>query len=65
MKKDPLEKLKKKMEGKNLKFSLKTVTKKTVKKAVDKMKKKKSSGKDGVSQECLLFNIKVVKLKNF
>ena len=42
------------MSGKNLKFTLKTVSEKTVKKAMSKMQKKKSSGKDGVSQECLL-----------
>ena len=46
MVKDPLEKLKAKLEGKNLKFSLKPVTEKIVKKAMDKMKRKKSSGKD-------------------
>ena len=60
--KDPLEKLKKKMEGKNLKFSLKPVSEKTVKKAMDQMKKKTSSGKDGLSQECLLIGRDVLKI---
>ena len=60
--KDPLEKLKKKMEGKNLKFSLKPVSEKTVKKAMDKMKKKTSSGKDGLSQECLLIGRDILKI---
>ena len=54
LKSDPLEQLKKKVERKNLKFSLKTVSVKAVTKIMKKMKKKKSSGTDGVTQECLL-----------
>ena len=42
------------MANKNLKFKLKPVSESTVKKAMKNMQKKKSSGKDGVSQECLL-----------
>ena len=51
---DPLEKIRKKFEGKNLHFSLKTVTIRKVEKVMKKMAKKKSKGKDGISQECLL-----------
>ena len=42
------------MEGKNLQFSLKTVSVRKVEKIMKKMVKKKSKGKDGISQECLL-----------
>ena len=52
--KEPLGKLRTKMEGKNLKFTLKTVTERTVRKVMDKMSKKKSKGPDGVTQELLL-----------
>ena len=52
--KEPLNKLRAKMEGKNLNFTLKTVTERTVRKVMDKMKKKKSKGIDGVTQELLL-----------
>ena len=62
MKKDPLEKLRKKMQGRNLKFSLKPVTEKTVKKAMHAMKKKKSAGRDGISQECLLIGKDIIKI---
>ena len=62
MVKDPLEKIKKKLRERNLQFRLKSVTEKTVKKAMDGMKKKKSSGKDGVSQECLLMGKDVLKI---
>ena len=52
--KEPLERLRKKMERKNLKFTLKTVTEKKVKKAMMSLKKKKSAGNDGISQENLV-----------
>ena len=52
--KDPLERISAKVKDKNLKFSLKTVTVKAVEKIMKQMKKKKSKGKDGISQECLL-----------
>ena len=52
--KEPLGKLKAKMEGRNLKFVLKTVTERTVRRVMDKMSKKKSKGPDGVTQELLL-----------
>ena len=52
--KEPLNKLKNKVRGKNLNFSLKTVTERTVRKVMDRMKKKKSKGPDGISQELLL-----------
>ena len=53
-KKEPLTKLKEKMKGKNLKFELRTVSEKKVRKAMMGMKKKKSSGPDGISQENLI-----------
>ena len=60
IKDDPLIRLKKKVENKNLKFLLKTVSVKTVTKIMKKMKKKKSAGTDGVTQECLLMGVDVV-----
>lgn len=54
MVKEPLGKLRSKMKGKKLKFSLKTVTERIVRKIMDGMKKKKSKGPDGISQELLL-----------
>lgn len=42
------------MKNRNLKFALKTVTEKKVLKAMRSMKKKKSAGKDGISQENLI-----------
>ena len=59
-KSDPLIRLTKKMENKNLKFSLKTVTVKTVTKAMKDMKKKKSAGMDGITQKCLLNGVDVL-----
>ena len=58
--KEPLAKLRKKMEQKNIKFSLKTVTEKMVYKAISSLKKKKSSGIDGISQEQLVLGAKVL-----
>ena len=58
--KDPLEKLVKKVKGRNLKFSLKTVTEIKVKKILKGMKKKKSAGPDGLSQECLLLGKEIL-----
>ena len=52
--KDPLERITEKVKNKNLKFSLKQVTVKKVQKIMNKMCKKKSKGKDGICQECLL-----------
>ena len=40
----------------------KLVSEKSAKKAMDQMKKKKSSGKDGISQECLLLGKEVNKI---
>ena len=60
--KDPLEKLQEKMASKNLNFELKTVSEATVKKAMKNMQKKKSAGKDGVSQECLLLGKDVLSI---
>jgi hypothetical protein len=59
--KEPLAKIRKKMEQKNIKFSLKTVTEKTVYKAICSLKKKKSAGIDGIiSQEELVLGAKVL-----
>ena len=52
--KDPLEKIKNKVKDMNLKFALKPVTVKVVRKIMKQMKKKKSKGNDGITQECLL-----------
>jgi hypothetical protein len=49
--KETLAKIRKKMEQKHIKFSLKSVTEKTVYKAICSLKKKKSAGIDGISQE--------------
>jgi len=58
--KEPLEKLRKKMEQKKIKFRLKTVTEKMVYKAMCSLKKKKSAGVDGISQENLVLGAKVL-----
>ena len=58
--KNPTEKLKEKMKEKNLKFSLKTVTEKQVLEAMKGMKKKKSAGVDGVTQEQLIMGSEVL-----
>ena len=57
---EPLEKLKKKMQHKNLKFELKTVSEKKVRKAMLSLRKKKSAGKDGLSQEQLILGTDVL-----
>ena len=58
--KEPLTKLRKKMEHKKISFSLKTVTEKTVYKAMCSLKKKKSAGVDGISQENLVLGAKAL-----
>ena len=50
---DPFAKLEEKMKPKNLKFSLKKVTEKTVLKTIRNLKNKKSSGLDELTQEQL------------
>ena len=50
------------MANKNLKFELKTVSEKTVEKAMKSMNKKKSSGTDGLSQEKLIEGTDVLKI---
>ena len=60
MVKDPLDKLREKMKPKNLSFSLRTVTEEQIKKTMDQMKKKKSAGQDGISQESLLLGAEVL-----
>jgi hypothetical protein len=58
--KDPLKKTGKKMEGKNIPFSFKTVSVRKVAKVMARMAKKKSKGKDGISQECLLLGLEAL-----
>ena len=48
------------MKSKNLNFSLRKVTEEKVKETIDKMKKKKSAGKDGISQESLLLGAEIL-----
>ncbi len=60
MVRDPTEKLKKKIERKNLRFSLKTVSEKKVYKAICSLKKKKSSGSDGLTLEQLVLGAKAL-----
>jgi hypothetical protein len=48
------------MERKNLRFSLKTVSEKKVYKAICSLKKKKSSGSDGLIQEQLVLGAKAL-----
>ena len=48
------------MDKRNLKFELKKVKVKTVKEIMKKMRKKKSSGQDEKSQECLLLGLKTL-----
>ena len=48
------------MKDKNLKFSLKPVSVKTVQEIMKSMSKKKSKGKDGITQECLLLGLEVL-----
>jgi hypothetical protein len=48
------------MEQKRLKFSLKIVTKKIVYKSICCLKKKKSAGVDGISQEQLVLGAKIL-----
>ena len=52
--KDPTEKLKEKVKNKNLHFSMKTVRVKKVREVMAEMRKKKSSGLDGIGQDVLL-----------
>ena len=60
--KDPLEKRKRKMEEKKLRYSLRTVSEKKVKKAMLNIKKRKSAGSDGISQETLILGADVLVL---
>ena len=57
---DPLIKLRDKMENRNLKFSLKTVTEKMVSKVMRSLKKKKSKGEDGISQDVIMMGEKAL-----
>ena len=57
---DPLEKLQVKMQPKNLKFSLKTVTEEQVLNAIKQMKNKKSSGRDEITQEQMKLGAEVL-----
>ena len=57
---DPLEKLEEKVKHRGLKFTLRQVSEQKVKKVMDKMNKKKSSGLDGISQECVLMGAEIL-----
>ena len=48
------------MKGKNLDFKIKQVSISTVKKTMKRMSKKKSKGKDGIPQDCLLMGIEAL-----
>ena len=50
---DPLSKLRKKMQGSNLRFNLKTVSENVVLKILKSLKSKKSCGQDGITSEVL------------
>ena len=58
--KDPLAKIAEKVKDRNLVFSLKVVTSKSVKKIMKLMSKKKSKGNDGIPQDCLLQGLDVL-----
>ena len=57
---DPLQRLRKKMEGRNIKFSLKQVTEQKVQKTMKSLKQKRSAGRDGLSQENLILGSEVL-----
>ena len=57
IKEDPLKRLKKRMANNKSIFILKTVNKTTLLTAFKKIKKKKSSGSDGLTQEQLAFGM--------
>ena len=57
---DPLVKVREKVKNKNLKFKLKPTTPESLKKVMKKMAKKKSKGKDGIPQDCLLLGQEVL-----
>ena len=57
---DPTSKLKKKLEGRNLKFSISEVTEAQVSKALKSLKSKTSSGLDFVSPKILKLSEKVI-----
>jgi hypothetical protein len=57
---DPLTRIRKKFANSNLKFKLKPVTVSQVVKSMKGMSKKKSKGKDGIPQDCLLMGLEVL-----
>ena len=59
-KEDPLQRLKAKMESKNLKFKLKPVTEKKVLKIIKSMKSKKSSGLDELTQAQMILGADIL-----
>ena len=58
---EPLDKLKARMDKKNLKFTLKTVSEKTVEKVMKEMRNKKSAGHDIIYAQILdeCYNVKL------
>ena len=57
---DPLTRVRNKFANSNLKFKLKPVTVNQVVKSMKGMSKKKSKGKDGIPQDCLLMGLEVL-----
>jgi hypothetical protein len=58
--KDPLERLKENVKNKNLSFKLNSVSSTTVQKLMKQMAKKKSKGRDGIPQDCLMLGAEVL-----
>ena len=58
----PTEKLEENLEGKNLSFSLRTVTETQVEKAIKSLKNKNSSGVDFISPKILKMTVDIVKV---
>jgi hypothetical protein len=58
--KDPTRKLEEKIKEKKLNFTIKAVTENKVKRTMESMKKKKSSGLDGISQGLLLMGANII-----
>jgi len=60
LRRDPLEKIRRKTKDMNLSLKIKAVTQRKVEKLMKKMKKKKSKGNDGIPQDCLLLGQEVL-----
>ena len=58
----PTEKLEKKLAGKGLKFSLRTVSERQVEKVTESLKNKSSSGTDFISPKLIKMSVDIIKL---